>query len=289
MIRTALYDVLAALSGDGDPSAAAAWAAALPPSRPDADDDADVLCADDADSGVGVACLAFSLRLSSGPIFGSGSSWRLGPVPWAHPTPREALEALVSRGFVPPAWGEPGAVRWWGGGWECEGCRRDFGAGSLPCEACDEANVGMAADDPPSHAALLAVASLGAASLARVELLADAVRRGAGLVWRVDTAASFAARHRRLVRSEILRGGTCGNSLAAVFATEENRANESDANDGRVPAWPERCPWTVGDVSRAWGALLGLRRAGVHLLAHGPGGGWMADGAPWVALGAEAP
>lgn len=107
-------------------------------------------------------------------------------------TPAEALAALVEADAVPEHWTDAArAPRWW-----CEGCSVcgtnpwvPDGQGFVEretCFACDER--GYATPAPPSHAALVAVASLGRATLARAEAIVAETWPGARLVWRAMTA-----------------------------------------------------------------------------------------------------
>jgi hypothetical protein len=108
-----------------------------------------------------------------------GVEWEMGGgVPWArlrgwaHATPADAIAALVETELLPEHWSDPErAPRWW-----CEQCQgRGLMAASLAggwmCDAC-RSHTHTAA--PPSHAALVAVASLGVDTLARAEAIAAA-------------------------------------------------------------------------------------------------------------------
>lgn len=102
-------------------------------------------------------------------------------------TPAEAVEALYAR--EAPLWpwspGDDAAPRWW-----CERCdgsgRADEDERGLwwPCRRCDGGHTAV----PPTLAALIAVASLGAPTLRAVEELARViVGRAPRIVWRVMT------------------------------------------------------------------------------------------------------
>lgn len=126
-------------------------------------------------------------------------------------TPAAALEALVAAGSLADHWADAArAPRWW-----CEACEgtgevRGTAGGFATvwwCGVCDprgaedarpgtrrdsSAPVGTAAA-PPSLPALVAVASLGVDTLARVEAIVAETWPGARLVWRCESAEGLRA------------------------------------------------------------------------------------------------
>lgn len=183
-----------------------------------------------------------------------GVEWKMGPsIPWArlggwaHPTPADALGALVEAALLPEHWADDGrAPRWW-----CEGCEGvgyakprsadDLdpytGAPMWRCGVCgsSEAGRGLLAA-PPSHAALCAVASLGVDTLARAEAIVAETWPRARLVWRVMGAAELNAVLRRNYETP-----THGNRVAFWFACEA------------VGLWSQRWPeefrfWSASDA-----------------------------------------
>lgn len=191
---------------------------------------------------------------------------------WAHPTPADALAALVEASLVPEAWLDPErAPRWW-----CERCggtgrvtlrsidgSGDLGSyvvtpdarGDLRCDALDVSGA-PPCSAPPSHPALVAVVSLGADTLARAEeLVADRWR--ARVVWRVMGAAAL---NDHFSRKRDSRPPGAEADAALVFALEDREEMGGDA-------WPTECPYAASTVRRAWPALRALAALGLHLLA----------------------
>ncbi len=185
-----------------------------------------------------------------------GVATRTASLSWEHATPTGALAALVEAEAVPEHWLDAArAPRWW-----CEACGgkgdgrwRSTVVVSCPCR-------GEHRTAPPSHAALVAVASLGAASLARAEAIVAETWPGARLVWRVMTAEALREHH--------ARDGQLAES-GAVRATSLEWASVADAF-----RWPETPPRYIGlgarvqhDAERAWPALRALAALGLHLVA----------------------
>lgn len=183
--RPALAEVLAALTGhSGPPLSAMPWEAYT--GRPE--------------SMHGCGATTELLPWGAGAsLLVSGVKVPFGIARWLHASPAEAVEALATARLWP--W-DPGddPTRWW--------CERCGGSGFMVCDwesgerdFCDrcaeedpEATGGFRAlghtADPPSHAALVAVASLGAPMLVRYVALAGEIARAAGcegarVVWRV--------------------------------------------------------------------------------------------------------
>lgn len=150
--------------------------------------------------------------------------------PWRHATPAEALEALVATGLLPAHWTDAmRAPRWW-------------------CDACGERGERHTTAAPPSHAALVAVASLGVAALARAEALVAETWPGRALVWRVMTAEALNAALR-----EAYVTPTDSNRVAFWFACEA------------VGLWSDRWPkefrfWSASDAPPEAVVLLDERR-----------------------------
>lgn len=186
-------------------------------------------------------------------------------------TPREAVEVLA--GLWP--WAPEEGPRWW-----CEACG---GAGTVrcpverrvvSCEACGSWNDEVRATvdgpghtaDPPSHAALVAVASLGVERLRAAEGLAQEIaahagRREARLAWRVmgrEAIEMHHARERGAWWSRLREhGGAIDPTLPEVFSTEEN-----------ISHWRSELRWRSRTMGRAaWPALRALRDLGLHLVA----------------------
>lgn len=179
--------------------------------------------------------------------------------PWAHPSPADALGALVEAALLPEHWADEGrAPRWW-----CEGCEGvgyakprsadDLdpytGAPMWRCGVCgsSEAGRGLLAA-PPSHAALCAVASLGVDTLARAEAIVAETWPRARLVWRVMGAAELNAVLRRNYETP-----THGNRVAFWFACEA------------VGLWSQRWPeefrfWSASDAPPEVIAMMDERR-----------------------------
>lgn len=122
-------------------------------------------------------------------------------VVWLHDSPAEALEALHTRDLWPWSPGDETAPRWWCS--VCDGSGvltyfTEIGPEGDACDTCAEDDMEATGGyrttghlaDPPSLAALVAVASHGAPTLLRVAELA-AVLAGAystrltGIVWRI--------------------------------------------------------------------------------------------------------
>ena len=201
-------------------------------------------------------------------------------------TPAEATEMLYERGLWP--W-EPGEA-WWG----CDACSGSTAEtvtllnGSttwIECRQCRPSRWGDAlgrTTEPPSHAALVAVASLGRPQLLRItHTLAPVIARAAGcpdarVVWRVMEREAIKRHH----------GENCVGwdvSLPLVFSREMTPTKSNDPRLVRRP-WSGECPFsgmfgTPEDdhhgVHAAWPALRALavgdeatpQPTGVHLVA----------------------
>jgi hypothetical protein len=174
-------------------------------------------------------------------------------------TPAEALAALVEAEAIPEHWLDAArAPRWWALG-RCGMCGGRGGPAG-ECAYCGPD--GMAACDlslPPSHAALVAVASLGAASLARAEAIVAETWPVARLVWRAMTAEALREHHGR----------------RAFAASASPRAEEAFSWEAHIAErdsrpWREECPFGEewgAEIRRTWPASTALRAIGVHLLA----------------------
>ena len=221
----------------------------------------------------------------------------------------EAVEALATVRLWPWEPGDERAPRWWcencggsgtcGESWKrsfvkrCSACRdascgrcggRGFtveGDGSnawdadaVLCTGCNgRSSLGHTAD-PPSHAALVAVASLGRPLLQRCVALADVIAHAAGcpdarVVWRVMGRKALHRHHEVTARD--------GDGWGCVYVSshEHERARRPQSFGGQ-PAWPNACPWpSLAQVDAAWPALRTLavgdgetpQPTGVHLVA----------------------
>lgn len=163
-------------------------------------------------------------------------------------TPAEAVEVLHSRGLWPWEPGDERAPAWW-------------------CDDHDPRDEDH--DTPPSLPALVAVASLGAASLVTSVALAGELAPGAVVVWRVMTREAIVRHHELMVRDGD------GTSHAYVFSHEQERHRRPQAFGGQ-PAWPDVSPWmSLPHVADRWSALRALavgegptpQPTGVHLVA----------------------
>lgn len=217
-----------------------------------------------------------------------------GVVPWAHASPAEAVEALATARLWPWEIGDERAPRWWCE--ECEGTGRAQEPGpprgrvclccGVPADELAAAPRGIGhVADPPSLAALVAVASLGRPLLQRItHTLVPWIARAAGcpdarVVWRVMGRESIGSHYDGL-------GVTTSNRprdlVMAAVAREERRPTSNVPGLWRAP-WPVDCPYsgafgTPDDhhgVHAAWPALRALavgdeatpKPTGVHLVA----------------------
>ena len=224
-----------------------------------------------------------------------------GVVPWAHASPAEAVEALATVGLWPWEIGDERAPRWWCDVCGCEGgiVARPRGRGGqmvdfAPCvcarvasrEEFERFGAEYVSDlaTPPSHDALVAVASLGRPLLQRItHTLAPVIARAAGcrdarVVWRVMGRESIGSHYDGL-------GVTTSNRprdlVMAAVAREERRPTSNVPGLWRA-TWPVDCPYsgafgTPDDhhgVHAAWPALRTLtvgdgatpQPTGVHLV-----------------------
>lgn len=189
-----------------------------------------------------------------------GVAWGSDCAPWAETpatrhapahtiTPAEAVEVLATRDLWPWAVGDDAAPRWW-----CERCQ---GCGWLPgwqhcgCVGEPEHEYGHTAD-PPTLAALVAVASLGVDTLRRAEGLAlQLVGRAPRLTFRVMSREAIEDHHAsmrgRTVRSD-------AQMALSLFA------------HAHADGW--RGDWARGDgLHRAWPVLRDIASLGLHLVA----------------------
>ena len=241
--RSALPEVLAALTADGDPRLAEFWRVAVRPYEPPAKITKRV---DVTDKGVAT----FDV------IDGLDPLRCVALQRWAHASPADALAALVEARLIPEHWLDPErAPRGW-----CEACggsgRRHAPGVTLPvpCFVCWDGMGHTAA--PPSHPSLVAVASLGADALARAEAIVAETWR-ARVVWRVMGAAAL---NDHFSRKRDSRPPGAEVDAALVFALEDREEMGGDA-------WPTECPYAASTVRRAWPALRALAALGLHLVA----------------------
>jgi len=207
-----------------------------------------------------------------------------GVVPWAHASPAEAVEALATARLWPWEIGDERAPRWWCE--ECEGTGRAQEPGpprgrvclccGVPADELAAAPRGIGhVADPPSLAALVAVASLGRPLLQRItHTLVPWIARAAGcpdarVVWRVMGLEALLRHHEVTARE--------GDGWGCVYVSshEHERARRPQSFGGQ-PAWPNACPWpSLAQVDAAWPALRTLavgdgetpQPTGVHLVA----------------------
>ncbi len=190
----------------------------------------------------------------------------LGPItrpgygcwPWAVETPAEAVEALHTRGLWPWAPGDDAAPRWW-----CEAeCSRHRGiGGAYRCDECGGAGTAERyTADPPTLAALVAVASLGCATLRAAEGLAlQLVGRAPRIVWRVMTREAIASWVRACAESRIEQATVeQGAGVAAIPWADSRRGSRN------IERWVREAPAVV---RRAWPMLQDLAALGLHLVA----------------------
>lgn len=178
----------------------------------------------------------------------NGSAYDVGRL--RHPTPADALGALVEAELLPEHWArELTAPRWW-------------------CPQCGERGERHVTAAPPSHAALVAVASLGVDTLARAEAIVAETWPGRALVWRVMGTAEIREHHERCK----LYSGGAATALEA-FSREQVAAYYFGPELGGFggdckPPWPAE-PFTTdsAEVRRAWPALRALAALGLHLVA----------------------
>ena len=173
---------------------------------------------------------------------------------WTHDSPAEAVEALATARLWP--W-EPGE----GPRWRCEACcgcgGMDGIGGYVDCDACASTGDSTA---PPTLAALVAVASLGAPQLARYVHLAGEIARAvtygnARVVWRVM------AREAIVAWAMDRRGKTCRSTADLVVAM----AVEGFLSPSYL-AIPHAMPWAPALRSLAIGDEATPQPTGVHLV-----------------------
>lgn len=242
--RPALSEVLAALTADGDPRFAEFWRVAVRPYEPPAKITKRV---DVTDKGVAT----FDV------IDGLDPLRCVALQRWAHASPADALAALVEARLIPEHWLDPErAPRWWWG--ECSVCggnpRVSDEHGFVTretCFACDDD--GYHTPTPPSLPAVVAVASLGADTLARAEEHARQSWR-ARVVWRVASGKAIRDGHR-----DVLDHTSAEDPARVVSATAALYPKDADA----ARRWAEGAglPPKTGD------AVVDLLSLGLHLVA----------------------
>lgn len=189
-------------------------------------------------------------------------------------SPAHGVERLYDA--TPRLWpwapGDVHAPWWW-----CDRCARQGWQSDAPVACvCDRSD-----DVPPSLADLVAVASLGAATLRRVAELVRELHAvtggetGATLVWRVMTREALREHREWCLRTPAL-GRHAGQALVLIFGDEEWRRCE-----GRTAltsaVWPEAFPHTDLPDDRAERRAYPILRAlavhedgtptGLHLVA----------------------
>jgi hypothetical protein len=177
-------------------------------------------------------------------------------------TPAEAVEALATRGLWPWPIGDDASPRWWCK--RCEGSgklrlffERNPPPGVIRIDAMPHASVcpvcrGHTAD-PPTLAALVAVASLGVDTLRRAEGLAlQLVGRAPRIVWRVMSAEAIA----------LWADDGAGRPVAEAPQTIPQAA--CVAAVARSARWLREAP---ADVAAAWPMVRDLTALGLHLVA----------------------
>lgn len=183
-------------------------------------------------------------------------------------TPAEAVEAIA--GLWPWEPGDTAAPLWWCGA--CDGARlvRTYNFEYDWCETCDRDDdnqpTGHTAD-PPSHAALVAVVSLGAQRLARYVELARVIARVAGhsvarVVWRVMDRRAIEAHHKRV--SDSVKEW----DFPSMVSREEFLRSIGNASWPGLFAYDVRgeAPWdAIREISVGGGATP--QPTGVHLVA----------------------
>ena len=212
----------------------------------------------------------------------------MATMPWLHDSTAEAVEALATARLWP--W-EPGddPTRWWcdrcgcvgavtarggRGGQVIRGVRCDCAARSTTREECDRTGEEYVSDlsTPPTLAALVAVASLGARQLARYVALAGEIARAAGcagarVVWRVMPREAIDAWTRcgdYRVSGEGPVTVTQAACLASVDWGSADRVWGRDYWSGAAPWW---LPGAGEVIAYAWPVLRDLAARGVHLVA----------------------
>lgn len=211
-----------------------------------------------------------------------------GVLAWTAESPAEAVEVLATRGLWPWPVGDDASPRW-----RCERCgspihivtpqpaavafgRPIVGAGQVltipsdvrfdviavsaaPCVDCGGAR---STADPPTLAALVAVASLGAPTLLRAEELARVlVGREPRLVWRVMPMEALAR------WSQVGDGrpvATAPQTIPQAACVARERWQSGDHWNGPSPWWLHDAP---ADVAAAWPAVRDLAAIGVTPVA----------------------
>lgn len=177
---------------------------------------------------------------------------------WSHSDPREALEALESRGLAPPH--DAGRL------WRCHACdgsglvRSSFagrGGASIGGWLCGECSGRMLSTSPGGVEDVASVASLGLDGWLRAEALAGVLLRDASVAWRPMQRQGLLAHS---WSSLLGHDGEDGPAEAAM--REFARQASGDAGDERPP-WhqdpPGRCR---ADARAAWPAIRELAAIG---------------------------
>jgi len=177
----------------------------------------------------------------------------------------EAQDRLCRADLYPWTPGDERAPRWW-----CEGCE---GTGLAAADArrgrkvyrCGECDIAGHTTDPPSHAALVAVASLGVDRLRAAEGLTQEIAAHAGcrearLVWRAMGREAIEMHHVRICSDQAWRGGS--PTLPEVASVEE-----AIRIDGGAWPWHAAEDWSDSTARAAWPALRDLHALGLHLVA----------------------
>lgn len=214
--------------------------------------------------------------MSAGPEFArvavALTSWPPtdGVLAWTVESPAEAVEVLATRGLWPWAPGDDASPRWW-----CERCE---GRGRLRMLFEGTARLGvtyfdalphasvcpvcLGTADPPTLAALVAVASLGAPTLLRVEELARVlVGRAPRVVWLVMSREALAR------WSQVGDGrpvATAPQTIPQAACVARERWQSGDHWNGPSPWWLHDAP---AGVAASWPAVRDLAAIGVTPVA----------------------
>lgn len=176
-------------------------------------------------------------------------------------TPAEAVEALA--GLWPWEPGDERAPRWWCDGCEGTGLAAVDTARGRKVYRCGECDIAGHTADPPTLAALVAVASLGAGRLARYVHLAGEIARAAGcagasVVWRPMTREAI---------EEMRKAVSWG--VAPSTIVEASIQSDWYASDPRVAssAWGGWRPGVVSpEINEVMPMLRDLHAGGVRLV-----------------------
>lgn len=198
--------------------------------------------------------------------------WRESDEVW--PWREDAFDSLLSRGLLPERWSDPQRAPRWSVPWGCGGaCRR--GALAAWCAECD----GYDAPPEDDRPALVAVASVGAAAIARVEAIVAEGRPGARIQWRALDRVRLRLHHRD---HSMLWVANSNASPEVLFSREHEYASASlPGLASQWAPWPVRPPTRKTKGRRMWRFVRGIavedvddgvtRRTGFHLLGCDPG------------------